>query len=118
MSPRLAGVDANCKAKHFFVKLSIEAKPKRGAFYHLINKHLSKINAYLILKQRKKGMGKIYLLMIVIFLMLWSLPEPTARVATNPTPTGDIRSWIGILILLVVILLAMIISSLRSRKSL
>ena len=103
------------------MKLSIEAKPKRGAFYHLINKHLSKINAYLIvssLKQRKKGMGKIYLLMIVILLMLWSLPEPTARVATNPTPTGDIRSWIGILILLVVILLAMIISSLRSRKSL
>jgi hypothetical protein len=61
-------------------------------------------------------MGKIYLFMIVILLMLWSLPEPIARVATNPTPTGDIRSWIGILILLVVILLAMIISSLRSRK--
>ncbi|MBT7069416.1 MAG: hypothetical protein HN855_05230 [Anaerolineae bacterium] len=63
-------------------------------------------------------MGKIYLFIIVVVLALWSLPKPTTRVATNPTPTDDIRSWIRIIILLVMILLAKTLSSLRKRKSL
>ena len=57
----------------------------------------------------------IYVIMIAVLLMLTALPEPASRVATNPTPTGDIRSWIGIAILLVVILLGMIITSLKKK---
>ena len=57
----------------------------------------------------------IYVIMIAVLLALTALPEPASRVATNPTPTGDIRSWIGIAILLVVILLGMIITSLKKK---
>jgi len=62
-------------------------------------------------------MEKIYLFMAVILLTLLSLPEPTTKVASNPTPTGDIRSWIGILILLTIILLGMLISSLSKKRT-
>lgn len=62
-------------------------------------------------------MEKIYLFMAVILLLLLSLPEPTTKVANNPTPTGDIRSWIGILILLTIILLGMVISNLSKKRT-
>ena len=62
-------------------------------------------------------MEKIYLFMAVIFLLLLSLPEPTTKVASNPTPSGDIRFWIGILILLTIILLGMLISSLSKKRT-
>ncbi len=62
-------------------------------------------------------METIYLLMIMVLLVLASLPEPATKVATNPTPTGDIRSWIGIVILLGMILFGMIVSSIRKKKA-
>jgi hypothetical protein len=54
--------------------------------------------------------------MIMVLLALASLPEPATKVASNPTPTGDIRSWIGIIILLGMILFGMIVSSIRKKK--
>ena len=62
-------------------------------------------------------MEKIYLFMIMVLLVLAALPEPTIKVATNPTPTGDIRSWIGIAILLGLILLGTIIARLMEKKA-
>ena len=60
-------------------------------------------------------MGIIFLIFVAIVLLI-SLPEPVARITTNPTPTGDIRSFVGIAILLVVLLIGMIVSSVRKKK--
>jgi hypothetical protein len=61
-------------------------------------------------------MKKIYLFIFVVVLVLLALPEPATRIATNPTPTGDIRSYIGILIILVIIVAGMIVSNIVNKK--
>lgn len=59
---------------------------------------------------------EIIFLFLAAIVLLFILPEPATRIGTNPTPTGDIRSFIGIGILLVVLFVGMIISSIRNKK--